>query len=252
MSAHPLRQRPFQRGISIVEIMVGLAVGLVLLAGIASLVVGSRQTSRVERNLLEMQAIGRVAVELVSREVRKAGYRSNRERALRDIFPAAAAPFTSAAAVVAGLTAGNGVFVRYQGSGDNWTTDCLGNAIADGQELWQTLWLEGGELRCRARNMSTSTDATLALIPQLEALSVTFGTDDDGDGFTDTYRDSTAVADWSRVSSVNVQMRVVSGEDGLADTAQPYLGFDGAAVTPDDRRLRRTYAVVVALRNLLP
>ena len=31
-----------QRGISIVEIMVGMAVGLVLIAGVASLVLGSR------------------------------------------------------------------------------------------------------------------------------------------------------------------------------------------------------------------
>jgi len=60
------------------------------------------------------------------------------------------------------------------------------------------------------------------------------------------------VADWARVASVNVQLRVVSSEDGLADAAQPYLDFDGNAVTPEDRRLRRSYAVVVALRNLLP
>lgn len=241
-----------QRGISIVEIMVGLALALVLIAGIASLVVGARQTSRVERNLLEMQGIGRVAVELISREVRKAGYRANRDLALADVFPAGAAPFTSPAAVVAGFAGGDGVDVRYQGTGDNWTTDCLGNAIAEGQELQQTLWLQAGEVRCRARNMATNTDQTLALLPQVEALNISFGIDDDGDGFADAYRAAAAVADWSRVSSVNVQLRVVSSEDGLADGAQPYLDFDGNAVTPEDRRLRRSYAVVVALRNLLP
>jgi len=241
-----------QRGISIVEIMVGMAVGLVLIAGVASLVLGSRQTSRVERNLLEMQATGRIAVELLSREVRKAGYRANRERALADIFPPAAAPFTSGAAVVAALSGADGVVVRYQGSGDNWTTDCLGNAIAEGQDLWQTLWLEGGELRCRARNMATSSDQTLALIPQLEALSIIYGIDEGGDGFADVYRAAPPVVDWASVASVNVQLRVVSSEDGLADAPQPYLDFDGNAVTPEDRRLRRSYAVVVALRNLLP
>ncbi len=169
-----------------------------------------------------------------------------------DIFPAGAAPFTTAAAVVAGFAGGDGVAVRYQGTGDNWTTDCLGNAIAEGQELRQTLWLEGGELRCRARNMATNSDQTLALIPQLEALSIIYGIDESGDGFADVYRAAPAVADWARVASVNVQLRVVSSEDGLADAAQPYLDFDGNAVTPEDRRLRRSYAVVVALRNLLP
>jgi type IV pilus assembly protein PilW len=252
MKVHPHAPIQRQRGISIVEIMVGLAVGLVLLAGVASLVVGSRQTSRVERNLLEMQGIGRMAVETVSREVRKAGYRSNRERALADLFPAGAAPFATAGGVVAGFASDSGIDLRYQGSGDNWTTDCLGNAIADGQEVRQTLWLEGGELHCRARNLITNTDQTLALIPQVEALTISYGIDDDGDGFADTYRAAAAVTDWSRVSSVNVQLRVVSSDDGLADAAQPYIGFDGTAATPEDRRLRRNYAVVVALRNLLP
>ena len=44
-----------------VEILVGLALGLVLVSGVSSLVVGSRQTGRAERNLLEMQATGRFA-----------------------------------------------------------------------------------------------------------------------------------------------------------------------------------------------
>jgi type IV pilus assembly protein PilW len=252
MKVRPRVLVPRQRGISIVEIMVGLTVGLMLITGVASLVVGSRQTSRVERNLLEMQGIGRIAVETISREVRKAGFRANRERGLDEIFPAGAAPFTTAATVVAGFAGGDGVDLRYQGAGDNWTTDCLGNAIAEGQELRQTLWLEGGELRCRARNMATNTDQTLALIPQLEAMSINYGIDDDGDGFADTYRAAPAVANWARVASVNVQLRVVSSEDGLADAAQPYLDFAGNAVTPGDRRLRRSYGVVVALRNLLP
>ena len=56
----------------------------------------------------------------------------------------------------------------------------------------------------------------------------------------------------ARVASVNVQLRVVSSESGVADAPQAYPGFDGVAVTPTDQRLRRTYATVVALRNLLP
>jgi type IV pilus assembly protein PilW len=144
------------------------------------------------------------------------------------------------------------VSVRLQGSGDAFTADCLGNAVAEGQVLWQTLSLVDNELRCRTRNMTTNTDQTLAMTSQIEALSVTFGEDTDGDGFADVYRNNAAVTDWARVASVNVQLRVISSEDGVADAPQSYLCFDGAAVTPTDRRLRRTYSSVVALRNLLP
>lgn len=242
------------RGVSLVEILVGLALGLVLVAGVGNLVGGSRQTSAAERNLLEMQATGRIATEVLSREIRKAGFRSNRDRSLADIFPVAATPFLTAGAVVAGTAAGSEISVRFQGSDTTafGLLDCLGNAVAQNADLWQTLSLVSGELRCRTRNLATASDQTLALASQIEALAITFGEDTDGDGYADAYRATAAVTDWSRVASVNVQLRVVSGDDGLADAPQAYLGFTGAAVTPSDRRLRRTYATVVALRNLLP
>lgn len=242
------------RGISMVEILVGLALGLVLVSGVSSLVVGSRQTGRAERNLLEMQATGRFATEMLAREIRKAGYRGNRERSLEDLFPAAAVPFLSAGSVVAGGAAGDEITVRFQGL-DNTATglvDCLGNGVNPNHDVWQTLSLVNGELRCRTRNLTTATDETVALMSQIEALLFTFGVDTDGDSYADAYRAAAAVGDWARVASVNVQLRVVSSESGVADAPQAYPGFDGVAVTPTDQRLRRTYATVVALRNLLP
>lgn len=240
------------RGLSMVEILVGMALGLMLVTGVADMVGGSRQTSRAERMLLEMQSTGRIATEVIAREVRKAGFRSDRDRSVADLFPVATTPFLTAGGVVAGAAGNNEVSVRLQGSGDAFTADCLGNAVADGQILWQTLALSGNELRCRTRNITAGTDQTLAMVSQIEALSVTFGEDTDGDGYADVYRANANVTDWSRVASVNVQLRVMSSEDGVADAAQSYLGFDGVAVTPSDRRLRRTYSSVVALRNLLP
>ena len=240
------------RGVSMVEILVGLALGLMLITGVADMVGGSRQTSRSERMLLEMQSAGRIATEIIARELRKAGFRSDRDRSVADLFPVATAPFLTAGGVVAGAAGNAEVSVRLQGSGDAFTADCLGNAVAGGQILWQTLSLVGNELRCRTRNLSAGTDQTLAMVSQIEALSVTFGEDTDGDGYADAYRANANVADWSRVASVNVQLRVMSSEDSVADAPQAYLGFDGAAVTPTDRRLRRTYSSVVALRNLLP
>lgn len=240
------------RGVSAVEILVGLAVGLVLVVGMASMVVGSRQTSRSERNLVEVQTTGRVALDVLARELRKAGFRSDRERSVAELFPAAATPFGTAGAVVAADAGGAGFSVRFQGSGDTWTSDCLGNAVGAGQTVWQTIWLQSGELRCRARNLTLGTDQTAALVPLVEAVDLVYGVDDDGDGYADAYRGATAVANWSRLASVNLQLRVISAEDGLADTPQPYVAFDGTATTPSDRRLRRTYGTVVALRNLLP
>jgi type IV pilus assembly protein PilW len=240
-----------RRGVSLVEIMVGLVLGLILVAGLSHLVLGARQTSRAERNLLELQATGRVAIEALSREIRKAGYSPVRELAQATLFPAAAAPFTTAGAVVVG-TGATQVDVRLQGTGDGWTTDCLGNAVPAGDDLWQTLSLTGGQVVCRTRNLTAGTDQSLALVPQVEAMSLTYGIDTDGDGYADVYQAAAAVTDWSRVASVNLQLRLVSADNALADFPQPYADTDGTVVTPTDQRLRRNFSTVIALRNLLP
>ena len=244
--------RKANRGVSLIEIMIGLVLGLILIASVSSLVLAGRQTSRSERNLLQMQATGRIATELLAREIRKAGYRSNREQPIATIFPVSAAPFLKAGSVVAGSAAGGDISLRYQGNGDVWLTDCLGNPVGVGEDLWQTLSLVGGELRCHTRNLTANTDETLALAAPIEAMAVSWGVDTTGDGYADSYASSGAVTDWSKVASVNVQVRVSSLDDSVADAPQAYLDFNGTAVTPNDRRLRRTYATVIALRNLLP
>ena len=50
-----------------VEILIGLALGLVLVSSVSGLIVGSRQTSRSERQLLEMQSSGRFVTEMLAR-----------------------------------------------------------------------------------------------------------------------------------------------------------------------------------------
>jgi type IV pilus assembly protein PilW len=240
------------RGVSAVEILVGLAVGLVLLAGISSMVLGSRQTSRSEQSLVAMQATGRIAMDMLGRELRKAGYRTDRERSVDEAFPSAAAPFVAAGAVIVGQAGDAGLAVRFQAAGDSWSSDCLGNPLGAGEEIHQTLWLQGSELFCRTQNLTAGTDQSLPLVPQIEALRLRYGIDTDGDGFADEYRAAAAVTDWARLASVKLQMRMVSAEDGLTDAPQAFLDLDGTAQTPTDRRLRRSFATVIALRNILP
>jgi type IV pilus assembly protein PilW len=239
-------------GLTVIELLVAMSIGLMLIAGISGMVVGSRQSSRAERNLVELQTTGRIGLDLIARELRKAGYRLDREQHPTDLFPAAAAPFEQAGAVVARATEGKGFTIRYQGTGDSWTTDCLGNAVAAGQVVWESLWLQDGSLRCRVRNPSLDSDNAEVLIPQLEDLSIAFGIDSDGEGHADLYQPTSAVTDWTRVASVKVQLRTVSTEDGLADRAQPYLDATGTLQTPSDKRLRRSFTTVTALRNVLP
>ena len=64
-----------QRGFSLVELMVAMTIGLIVLAGVAYLYVESRQSFRSMDNLSRMQESARYALEIVSRDIRMAGYR---------------------------------------------------------------------------------------------------------------------------------------------------------------------------------
>lgn len=62
-----------QAGLSLVELMVALVLGLILSAGIIQLFVGSKQTYRFEEALSRLQENGRFAIETLNRDVRMAG-----------------------------------------------------------------------------------------------------------------------------------------------------------------------------------
>ena len=63
-----------QRGLTIVEIMVAMVLSLILMAGVIEVFMGSKNTYRVNEALGRLQEEGRMALELMSRDVRMAGY----------------------------------------------------------------------------------------------------------------------------------------------------------------------------------
>jgi len=63
-----------QRGLSLVEIMVALAVGVVLLTGVIQIYASTKATYRMQDNLARLQENGRFALSFLTRDVRMAGY----------------------------------------------------------------------------------------------------------------------------------------------------------------------------------
>ncbi|MGD8594164.1 MAG: PilW family protein [Gammaproteobacteria bacterium] len=63
-----------QSGISIVEIMVGIALSLILLAGVMQIFLTNKQTYRVQEAFSRLQENGRYAMEFLSKDLRMAGF----------------------------------------------------------------------------------------------------------------------------------------------------------------------------------
>jgi len=63
-----------QQGMTLIEILIALVLGLFLLAGIFQIFLSSKQSYRMQENMSRMQENGRFAMEFLSRDIRMAGY----------------------------------------------------------------------------------------------------------------------------------------------------------------------------------
>lgn len=66
--AHP------QRGVSLVELMIALVIGLLLVGGLIQVYLTSKQSYNAQEQVARMQESGRFAVDLIARDLRRAGY----------------------------------------------------------------------------------------------------------------------------------------------------------------------------------
>ncbi|MDO3380795.1 PilW family protein [Gilvimarinus algae] len=63
-----------QRGLSLVELLISITIGLVLMTGIVQLFLSSKEVFTTQQGLSRLQETGRLAVEFISRDLRQAGY----------------------------------------------------------------------------------------------------------------------------------------------------------------------------------
>lgn len=95
--------------------------------------------------------------------------------------------------------------------------------------------------------------SSIELVEGIEDMQILYGEDTDGDGTANYYVPITAIAkaDLANIVSVKVSLVVVSLEDNLATQARPYTVF--GVITPGtDRRIRRIFTSMIAIRSRLP
>ncbi len=68
------RPYPVQYGFTLVELMVALGVGLIVMLGVGQIFVQSKRTAAVQEELARLQEGGRYALQLLRRDIQRAGY----------------------------------------------------------------------------------------------------------------------------------------------------------------------------------
>ncbi|MEH6814744.1 MAG: prepilin-type N-terminal cleavage/methylation domain-containing protein, partial [Motiliproteus sp.] len=74
-----------QQGVSLVELMISLVISSLLMLGVFEVFLGSSNTDRVAHAFARIQENGRLAMDILSRNVRMAGYQGCIDPALIDM-----------------------------------------------------------------------------------------------------------------------------------------------------------------------
>lgn len=227
----PTPGRRRQRGVSLIELMVSLALSMVVLLGVIDLFIAYQHQYRLQTQLAQVQDSGRFVTDVLTRELRKAGYA---EWQKAQTFPATS-QFAQGAIVAGGDST---LRVRYYGSTDEPLQDCLGGRLESADIARATLSLNASQgLNCAVDGTSPQ-----PLDANVEAMALRYFVEG-------RWRRAASVGDWASVQGVSIELLVASRQDGLVDAASSYV-FDGETVTALDHRLYRVYATSVALRNV--
>lgn len=207
-----------QRGMGLIELMVGMTIGLIVLAALGYFFLGSTQANRTHNDVSRMQESGRHALEILGSAIRQAGYRADADVAF-------------AGTALAGTNgAPDTLTVQYDAQeGDE--TDCAGNLIdadapSPGNLVTHAFAINGlRQLTCQGQPVADN----------IEDMQITYGIDSDKNGVIESYKAAPTAAEFLQAAAVRVSL-VVRGP-----TANAATGGDGF--------LRQTYATTFTVRN---
>lgn len=237
-----------QSGMTLLELLISMSLGLLLLAGIGTIYVGSNQTYRVQEQNARIQESGRYALDVIGRSLRQAGYWNMPLAMDSDEMGFSGTPITGTASTVT---------VQYDGTGGS---DCSGTVVDVGAIVTDAF----------DRDDSVPEQPTLEcngqpLVSNVEDLQFLYGIDTNGNNSANQYITTPNAAQSNQIVSVRVCVLIRSEDEGIASTNQRYLNCAGALGTAataadefttapagDNRRLHRAFVATFNLRNRVP
>jgi len=275
------RRNQSQLGLSLIELMVALGLGVFLLAGLVQTSVSNRQAFEVIQSSTGVQNSARFSFEFMSKTLRMAGYfnggsvnddfaenlltlTSNDK--LNETFWVADSDFEEGA-VVDGSDSASAVFsdgqadtdsvsIRLLGDPDNNVFDCTGQAIVANSD-YETAKTEAptqisyyidtnNNLAC-----SVSGAAAVPLVNGIENMQIRYGL---SENLTTPERylnaSDMSATDWANVTTIAISILARSESTALNQTdGSTFQLQDQEITTAADGRSRQTYSYTIALKN---
>lgn len=266
MSQSTRPSRRAQRGVTLVELMVGLTLSLLVILAVASLVLMQKRSYSTQDDSARMQENARMLTSRLSRELRLAGYRD-----IQSGVSFAAPTITGVNAAAGSPNASDSFQIFYYGAssptgvGDGSIVNCFGETVA-ATTLQRTTYFIANDASGQPALFCGDGTRTQLLVPGVETMQILIGEDTGGTGGVGRYMPFGAGAP-VEPRSVLVALLIRSPTTGHpAPTSATFNLFgeayapagaapagDGGAVfvAPDDGRIRKVVLLNIGLRNFL-
>lgn len=226
-------------GFSLVEALVGMTVGLLLLAGVLKVFQGSQQAQQLQKAMEEIQETSRFVLGFVNQDLRMAGY----PRGSTTIATAIIGSNNS------GVNGSDTITIQYESS-RNCGGEDTGSNLTQNQYAIATTSSGAFELRCTANIVTGTKEYSIA--EGVENIQILYGEDTDSiqDGVVNVYRSADHVIDWSRVITLRLAFLLVTSGYVNAPTDKTFRMLNEPTIGPfADGHLRRIYLTTTLLRN---
>ncbi len=267
-----------QKGLTLVEILVALTLGLFVTATVLQIFLSSKRVYLTQEQNSGIQENGNFALEWLNKYIRITGYRNDPtiqntySFGNNDINACGQAITLKEGQVIIGKdnvidsVKGNYnsgcIIFRYRGNVDGSITDCFGTPVNNNAETVINVFflafdqnINDWALRCKSTTLSAngSTVRTATFVNNVQDMQILYGTS------TGTYLTAANVTDWTNVVSVKIALLLSSENNGVSVTNQHQTytyppwplssNQPPVMVTANDFRLRRIFTTTINLRN---
>jgi type IV pilus assembly protein PilW len=255
----------FQKGFTILEILISLVIGMIVVAAVMSLFVITKRIYLFQKNFGELQEDVRFLSAYIPRIVRLAGHRTPRTNAEfiphENVFETT--PF------IQGKNGNNSesdsITISYQGSSDptgqadGKVRDCLNQYVKADTIVTNKFYVEKGELKCSVNNPGAPIPIkTETIMSGVENFQIQYGEDLFNDGVPNRYVNAAYPGlNMNRVTTVKIGFLLKSSESAnIAPDSKKYTVLDLKDYQPGgskgDLYIRVPITFTVVLRNLIP
>ena len=228
-----------QAGLTLIELIISMTIGLVLVLGVATIFNTSKRSFVLQNGLSSISETARFSVDTLNWHTRMAGF--------RDVEWARGRVDNALTITDGGAAGSDSISVTYAAA-----FDCNRTAAVDGFVTIQ-FGIVPVEVPVDPLNPSNNALAcnNQILFENVVDMQIFVGEDTDNDGIVNRFRVQDGTIASNRIKVLNINLLIRTDDNSLSDTAPTFVNNFWSIAPVNDGRLYQEYSFNIAVRNLI-